>query len=70
MQEHASENGLNVQKRGHWVIIGLSEMVFLRQQELVLHSQLKTFFTQPSTPDFTGLLKILDPIGLNLSVPV
>lgn len=45
-------------------------IVLTMQQELVLHSQLKTFFTQPSTPDFTGLLKILDPIGLNLSVPV
>lgn len=45
-------------------------IVLTMQQELVLHSQLKTFFTQPSTPDFTGRLKILDPIGLNLSVPV
>ena len=45
-------------------------IVLTTQQELVLHTQLKTFFTQSSNPDFMELLKILDPIGLNLSVPV
>ena len=45
-------------------------IVLTMQQELVLHSQLKIFFTQSSTYDFTELLKILAPIGLNLSVPV
>ena len=45
-------------------------IVLTMQQELVLYSQLKIFFTQSSTPDFTGRLKILDPIGLNLSVSV